>query len=325
MRQRCCADQLSPPWNVVNGQYSEKACHAIGRICVNDPRFVVNYYSTAVIINAPYEICTATLPAPSAPSAPSVPSKPKPTDRRDDAPLAGQYERDRYGNTDTEIVYAIADGNQRVLKSYLRNRQVSPTYTYVYSLDPESRSYTRKTSGLWLSRIFRQPGGTMGGRRPGVFDPPALDQTVATFLSFGMDLSARHDPRTNGFDDITVPWMERVERRAERLRAFELLLQSGLRPVDPKRMRIWYFLQLPNACRGSTDSGRYAIQIFDTALKYFDQDLVRTALVWPEDDGRAGTSVADEIITRTKNPKLSKRNAPCLPLAARIESFLTTR
>lgn len=45
-------------WNIVNGQDSEESCIRIGKKCVNDPRYEINYYSKAVIINAPYERCT---------------------------------------------------------------------------------------------------------------------------------------------------------------------------------------------------------------------------------------------------------------------------
>ena len=55
---QCIARIPGRQWNVVYGQVSQETCVKLGRKCAADSRYVVNYYSSPVIINAPYTRCT---------------------------------------------------------------------------------------------------------------------------------------------------------------------------------------------------------------------------------------------------------------------------
>lgn len=55
---KCIGRTPNKQWNIVNGQDSEKRCFELGKKCVNDPGYKIEYHSSPVIINAPYVRCT---------------------------------------------------------------------------------------------------------------------------------------------------------------------------------------------------------------------------------------------------------------------------
>jgi hypothetical protein len=56
---RCVAWSGGETWNIVNGGGSQAACFALGRRCTGNPNATITYYSSAVVVNAPYRRCTA--------------------------------------------------------------------------------------------------------------------------------------------------------------------------------------------------------------------------------------------------------------------------
>lgn len=58
---KCIASSNGKRYNIVNGKSSAKQCHKLAIKCTGDSNVSSTYHSNPVIINAPYERCTAIL------------------------------------------------------------------------------------------------------------------------------------------------------------------------------------------------------------------------------------------------------------------------
>ena len=56
---RCVAWSEGLTFNIVNGQGNQGVCFALGRKCTGNPNARVTYYNPPVVVQVPYQRCTA--------------------------------------------------------------------------------------------------------------------------------------------------------------------------------------------------------------------------------------------------------------------------
>jgi hypothetical protein len=56
---KCVAWNNGTTYNIVNGFPNQNRCFQLARVCTGNQNVVATYYSSAVVVNAPYVRCTA--------------------------------------------------------------------------------------------------------------------------------------------------------------------------------------------------------------------------------------------------------------------------
>lgn len=313
---RCIGRLPGQQWNIVHGQASEQVCVELGKICLNDSRYSITYYSSSVIINAPYTRCTTTLSQndPNRPSEAKPRTPPKPDPRIEEGKiLYEKYALMRDG---------ILAGNVRQVKAYLDTGEYNPT-TYIYS---DKYDWTKRYTNYWVPVITRSPS------------PFSMMQV---FINAGLNISAEGQWRFDAFRNKTS------QRKDELLKTFDFLTQRGLRPLTDRSpgkprhqegLQLWSAVenQLIDSCHvwptnadvqwGSPlPDPAFALQLFDVHVKNFEGRLLANALASRQ--RRRGSSSTPDYIrsmyaSHSRSPSTQAYWEACLPLADRIDAFL---
>jgi hypothetical protein len=232
-----------------------------------------------------------------------------------------------------ELTLAISRGNLPAIRRLIETEGLNPTYAYSYEFNPQTRVYDGRAVRLRLSDILNDTNELRS-------DDKGLDKILALMIELGLDVTATLDTAPVAGIETTAPrgrtaWgpslkvMERARDREARFRAFEMVLQQGLKPNED--VGAWLFAEFPEVC--GRDRSQFAIRVVDLLSKYLGTSLQDD--LWR--DGERGPQTLADVLDRMMSPGRPPRsNAEkaqfammdevwqnCSPLSHRINRYLT--
>jgi hypothetical protein len=329
-------------WNIVNGQSSEALCTTLGKICVNDARYAITYYPDAIIINAPYIRCTATLPNPPSPPEPPSPNPlPSPETRANQ-----NFQR---------MLSAIKAGNPQIVANYLKTGEFDSTWAERW-VAPRGKGPAVLTKTHWLEFIFRD--SSVPSKIARSFLDARMDVTIPNLwqeFAFSGDyvgpLSGKGADRYLIFSREGPAFDQ--PRKEEILLAVQSLADNGFRPaatVSPSRDFAMLEIQLIGSCvvHGFSSDSQFSLRYFNFLENNLPRNLLESALAQknnfspPKNGSTAdviraqldnfkmllakplpkGLSPRQQQLVRTRQRNGIARYTACLPLASEIDRYL---
>lgn len=217
----------------------------------------------------------------------------------------------------TELLSAIATGNQKIIRRLIESKALDPTYVYAHDFNTQTRQYDGRIVRLRLVDLFNDNSTVRT-------DATSLDRVFSLFLELGMDVTAKLSDKTAWGPSLRT--METAKDRDARLKMFDMALEKGLMPNND--LTEWLFAELPQVC--GRDRSKFAISVVDVLVNRMGPNLKHN--FWRE-SARGPETLSDVLDSSFSQPgknAYEKELAAaqdkvwenCAPLSRRINKFL---